>query len=156
MNIDEDSFEEYFFDARRHKPQRGQVLAVYAAMADFVDGFEKRQLIDLMQKTDKCLPAAQVMRKLCHAVEPDCYRVPREMSEDLAAGMTEDEVAEKPYRYKVEIFYYTQVEYIPKDDDHWSCVSLLNLDHYLGKINGEILEPKEAESEDAADDEEAE
>lgn len=135
--LDDENFEEYFFDARRFRPKRGQVMACYTAMVDFVDGFEKRQLIDLLQTTDKAVPAANVMKRLCYAVEPDCYRVPREMMGDLLSGMTSDEVAEKKYRFKTEMFYYCDPENVPTDDLHWSCVTLKNLDNFLDAIEKE-------------------
>ena len=50
------------------------------------------------------------------------------MSEDLLAGMSHDDLAKKKYSYTVEVYFYTQQEYIPRDDPHWSCVSLINLD----------------------------
>jgi hypothetical protein len=76
---------------------------------------------------------AQVMRKLLFASEVDAYRVPRLMAEDLLSGMTEDEVAEKPYKYTLEMFFYTKPENLPKDDPHWSLISLLNVDEVSGK-----------------------
>jgi hypothetical protein len=73
------------------------------------------------------------MRKLLHAHDADAIRVPRQITEDLIAGMSHDEIAKKKYRYTVEVFFYTQPEYIPTDDPHWSSVSLLNLNQFIDK-----------------------
>jgi hypothetical protein len=130
--IDENNFDEHFFDVRQNSPQKGQVIACYSAAADFVRGNEKRNVIDLLRNTNKVEPCAQVMRKLLFASELDAYRVPRMMAEDMASGMTIDEVQDKDYKYKVEIYYYTNPENVPKDDPHWTIIELLNLDQHLG------------------------
>jgi hypothetical protein len=49
--------------------------------------------------------ASKVMRKLGGAIERDSYKIPREMAEDLALGLTVDEVAAKPYRFVIEHFF---------------------------------------------------
>ncbi len=131
VEITEENFEEFFFDVRKHKPTKGQVLARYTALADLVDSGEKRNVIDLLRLTDKVIPTTNVMKKLLHACELDSYRVPRKIIEDLIRGMSMEKVLQKPYRYKVEIFFYTQQEHIPRGDPHWDCISLLNLDSFI-------------------------
>lgn len=126
--ITEENFEQYFFDVRKFEPQRGQVMACYTAKAEFLDGMEKRNIMMMLQGDGKVEAIRQVMRKLLHATEEDSIRIPKEMTEDLLAGMSHDEIAKKKYKYTVEVYFYTQQEYIPRDDPHWSCVSLLNLD----------------------------
>jgi hypothetical protein len=98
--IDEKNFDEHFFDARQNTPKKGQVIACYTAVADFIRGYEKGNIIDLLCNTGKVEPCAQVMRKLLYASELDAYRVPRMISEDLAGGMTVDEVQDKDYKYR--------------------------------------------------------
>lgn len=147
--IDERNFGEHFRDVRVSVPQRGEVMAQYTAAADFVDGNEKRQIISLLTSTENKMEAtAQVMRKLLFASEIDAYRVPRSMAEDLLSGMGEDEVAAKPYRYTLEMFFYTKPENVPKDDPHWSSVTLLNLDDLKGDptlhVDARIVEPEES------------
>lgn len=136
--IDESNFEEYFFDVRRHQPKHGQVVARFTSMADFVKGNEKQNVLDLLYKKGKIEPCTQVMRKLLFATEIDAIRVPKLMIEDLIGGMSYYEVLEKPYRYQVEIFYYTKPEYIPKDDPHWSCINIKNLDEHLARKDSRI------------------
>ena len=141
IEITDENFEEFFFDVRKHKPKKGQVLARYMAVADLVDSIEKRDIIELLRKTNKVIPTSNVMKKLLHACELDSYSVPRRIVEDLIRGMSVDIVAEKPYRYKVEIYFYTKPEHIPKDDPHWNCISLLNLDRFL-ENEGTIIKAK--------------
>lgn len=124
--IDESNFHEYFFDVRTHKPKPGQVMACYSAMADFVRSNEKKQMISLLKMPNKANAAAQIMRKLLHASERDAVRVPREITEDLISGMSDDEVLDKNYNYKVELYYYTDPVNLPPDP-HWTSISLLNL-----------------------------
>ena len=128
--IDENNFEEYFFDVRRHKPQRGQIMARFGAYAEFIDGMMKKNIIDLLKK-DKALAAIQVMRKLGCAVERDAIRICKEVCDDLAFGMTDDEVEKKIYNYEMESFYYTKKEYVPLDNPHWTVISVKNLDEFL-------------------------
>ena len=125
--IDSTNFHSYFFDARRYKPEPGQILAKFSAVALFGEGPEKWDLIKVL-KTDKAPAAAMVMRK-CHcAREPDCYRVCREMCQDLMRGMSDDEVAKKDYQFVLEAFYYTKREYVPKNDKHWETIQLMEYD----------------------------
>lgn len=147
--IDESNFGQHFRDVRVSKPERGEVMAQYTASADFVDGNEKRQVISLLTSTEGKMEAtAQVMRKLLFASEVDAYRVPRLMAEDLMAGMGEEEVAAKPYRYTLEMFFYTKPENVPKDDPHWSSICLLNPEDITGKIlndvEARVVAPSEA------------
>jgi hypothetical protein len=68
--IDESNFSEYFFDSRRHKIQKGQVLACYSAKADWVDSNEKANVVDLLINYDtKVEPAIQVMGSGTRLVE---------------------------------------------------------------------------------------
>lgn len=125
--IDASNFKDYFFDVRQHGPKQGQVLAKFSAVAIFGDGPEKRHIIKAL-KMDKAQAAAAIMRKIHCAREPDCYRVPRQMCEDLIKGMTEDEVAAKEYEFVLEAFYYTKKEYVPKHDPHWETIDILKYD----------------------------
>jgi hypothetical protein len=129
--ITEENFSQYFRDVRQATPEKGEVMVCYCSTAEFVAGPEKRHMIQLIQLEGKIEAASQVMRKLLFASELDAYRVPKAMIQDLLEGMTEDEVWEKPYKYTVEIFYYTKPEYVPKDDPHWTIIQIVNLDKFL-------------------------
>ncbi|RDJ35290.1 MAG: hypothetical protein DWQ19_10775 [Crenarchaeota archaeon] len=124
--IDENNFNQYFFDVRTHKPKKGQIMACYSAMAELVCSNEKKQMMDLLRMHDKAYAATQVMRKLLFASELDAIKVPKQILEDLKSGMSDDEVLDKPYKYKMEMFFYTEPQYLPADP-HWSSISLLNL-----------------------------
>lgn len=148
--ITEENFSEHFRDVRTSQPQKGEIIAQYSACAEFVEGNEKRQIISLLTSTENKMEAtAQVMRKLLHASEIDAYRVPRMMAEDLLSGMSEDDVASKPYKYTLEMFFYAKPEALPKDDPHWSSISVLNIDDIAG-INGAHIESKIIAPEDEA------
>lgn len=125
--INSSNFAEHFFDVRRFGPKPGQIMAKFSAVALFGDGPEKKHVIQLL-KTDKVKQASMVMRKIHCAKEPDCYRLCREICEDLLAGMTEDEVAKKDYEFVLEAFYYTKRENVPKNDKHWETIQLIKFD----------------------------
>jgi hypothetical protein len=155
--IDENNFNQYFRDCRISRPQRGDVMARYSAVAEFIDGRMKQDIIDLLMNNEKAYAATQVMKKLGCATEFDSIRICKEVAEDLASGMTPEEVEKKVYEYNLESFYYTKKEYIPVDDPHWTIISIANLDTFLDKENRivsfktKIVEPdqtQEAQIED--------
>lgn len=123
--IDGSNFDQYFFDVRKNDWKKGQVMARYRAVANFVDTYQKRNVIDLL-KLDKAVPATRLMRKYHGATDIHSIQVLIQMCKDLLKGMSDDEVAAKPYEMNVEYFFYTKKEHIP-DDPHWDCISLRGL-----------------------------
>jgi hypothetical protein len=121
--------ETQFFPIETHRPLKGQVMASYAAMAEFIDGEDKRAIVEAVQRSGaSVLSAVKLMRKRCHATEVDATRVLKEIIQDLQSGMSVDEVVGKPYRFTVELFYYVEPKNIPEDDPHWSQITLLQSD----------------------------
>jgi hypothetical protein len=106
-------------------------MARYAAAAELIDGGLKRDLIDMLCLHETPETVAKLMRKIGCATERDSVSVPLVMAKDLLSGMSAEQVAQKPYRFVCEAFFYTQKQYIPLDDPHWSCISLNNLDEFL-------------------------
>lgn len=131
--IDENNFKNYFKDIRNNAIQKGEIIAKYTSFAEFVDGNEKKQILNLIKNTDKMNATTQVMRKLLFASEIDAIKIPREMAEDLSIGMSDEEVLKKPYKYKLEMFFYTKPENVPKEDPHWSAISIINLEDFVDK-----------------------
>jgi hypothetical protein len=134
-------------------------MARYSAIAEFIDGRMKQDIIDLLMNNEKAYAATQVMKKLGCATEFDSIRICKEVAEDLSSGMTPEEVEKKVYEYNLESFYYTKKEYVPVDDPHWTIISIANLDTFLDKENRivsfktKIVEPdqtQEAQIEDEA------
>lgn len=124
--IDETNFSEYFFDVRKHGPKAGQVMAKFIAIAEFIDGQGKKDIIYLL-KIGKVQQAAMVMKKIHGAKEPDCYRVCREICEDMLT-MTDEEVEAKVYEYTMELFFYTQKELVPREDVRWETIKLIDVE----------------------------
>jgi hypothetical protein len=124
--IDESNFSEHFFDARKHRPKHGQVLAKFRANAEFIDGKGKQDIIYVL-KIGKAQQAAEVMKKIHCAVEPDCYRVCREICEDLLC-MSEKEVEMKSYSYLMELLYYTLPDNVPQNDPMWETIRMTRVD----------------------------
>lgn len=135
--IDENNFAEHFFDARIKQAKPGQILAKYTAIAEFVAGQPKRDIIWLL-RADKAKETSQVMRRIHGAKEPWCYSVPRQMAEDMLHGLTDQEIEEKPYKMVIEFLFWTNRECIPPNDPHWETLPVLQIDpetgHYISKI----------------------
>jgi hypothetical protein len=127
---DETNFNDHFYDIRKHQPKRGQVMARYAAVGEFIDGSLKRDVLDLLMYHESPETAVKLMRKVGCATERDSVGVPLAMARDLLNGMSREETARKPYRFVCEAFFYTQKEHIPLDP-HWTCVNIHNLDEFL-------------------------
>lgn len=137
--INEENFHQYFKDCRNNRPQKGEIIAKFTAMADFIDGRMKKDIIDLLyNKKDKVNSAVQVMRKLGCATEKDSIRICKEICKDLFNGISPSEVESKVYKYQMEVFYYTKKEYVPIDDPHWSVISIANLDEFLDKSGSKL------------------
>lgn len=131
--IDSSNFDQHFFDVRKNKPKKGQVMAKFNAIAVFGSGQEKMDIINLV-KTDKIHQASQVMQRIHLAKAPDCYKVLREICEDLYSGMSDEEVNEKEYEFVVESIFYTQKENVPKNDPHWETLDVIKYDSESNKF----------------------
>jgi|SRR5581483_2016812 len=123
-----EDFEEKFFDIKEHRPKKGQVLARFTAMADFVDDWLKRNVIELLQKNPHGAESAvKVMRNLVGATEKDSILIPKRMADDLIKGKTVNQVAKNPYRFQIEKFYWAEPDDVP-NSPHWTSIKLLNND----------------------------
>lgn len=143
--IDETNFNEYFYSIKDNKPKKGQVLARYTAMADLVDGDVKDFIVNNLLNYDKGgNTVTQVMKYHCHATDEYASSVPLLMAQDLKT-MSVEEVKQKPYRFQLEYFYWTEPENIPKDDVHWECITITK-----AEIEEELedMEKKEQEADE--------
>lgn len=122
--INESNFNQYFFDIRNSKYEKGQVIAEYTAVAELISSNEKKLLINLLYGDKRANSITQFMRKVFCAKEPDTFRVPREMCEDLLSGKSEEYVLNKPYKFVMRMGFFTKSEHVPKNDPHWSIISL--------------------------------
>ena len=141
--IDDKNFSDFFFDTKRNKFKKGQVLARYAAIAEFVNGNLKKDVIGLLIK-DKVQSAIQVMCKLGNSTYSDSLRICKEIVSDLCNGLSEQEVLEKTHKYVLEMYYYTNKECVPINDPHWSIIGLDALTDIV--VEGKLVE-KEVENE---------
>jgi hypothetical protein len=131
--IDETNFDQYFFDAKKHKPKKGQVMARYTAVAYLEDGKLKRDLINmLLDGTAEA--AARIMSVMGGAILSDSYRVPKEMAMDLIDGLTEEEVAAKPYKFVLEHLFWAERGVVPENDPHWYTLPVLSWGKYADDI----------------------
>jgi hypothetical protein len=142
MEIDKNNFAENFFDIRDHEPREGDCLARFRGIAELLNGFEKKQMIQMLGEPNTHLAICQIMRKLCRSRDPDTFRVPQQMGADLLEGMTEEEVLEKPYEFEIELFYYTKPENVPINN-HWSIIHLMNMEDYLKATHSSEEKEKE-------------
>ena len=112
-------------------------MAKFTSYALFGSGEQKRDIIKLL-KMDKAYQASQVMQRIHRAKAPDCYRVLREMCEDLLGGMSDEEVENKDYEFVLEAVFYTKKEYVPKKDPHWETLHVLQYDSVNNKFISNI------------------
>tara|TARA_Y100000034_G_scaffold43496_3_gene53123 strand:- start:40123 stop:40605 length:483 start_codon:yes stop_codon:yes gene_type:complete len=145
MIIDDSNFGEYFFDARTHGPKRDQILARFSAIAEFIDGKMKQDIIYLVSTMKNGgMSAVKVMQKLGCATYEAAIDVSIEVAEDLKAGLSRgmtqeaitEEVEKKAYSYHYEQFFYVKSECVPKDDPHWDIIQIANLNEHLDKVDG--------------------
>lgn len=127
----EENFKKYFFDVRMHKPKKGQVIACFTSMADLTNGPDKKHLLDLLRTHNHPEVATTMMTRNFYATEIYSYQVPIAIINDLLSGLSVDEVLAKPYRYQIELFYYTEPENIPTNDSHWSMISIFNVNEMM-------------------------
>ena len=131
--IDESNFNQYFFDVKNHSPKFGQVMAVYTAESELVDGDLKRDIIYLLSCTSKYKQCVAMLNKIGLASHADSIRICMEIAQDLKNSKTSQEIRDKPYAYRLEAFYYTEKENIPSNDPHWSFMEIKNLGEHIEK-----------------------
>ncbi len=125
IDISSDNFNEHFFNVRHHQPKPGQLMACFRAICELINGAEKQFLIKTLQRPNAAESAANIMSKLFYANKESSWHTPMEMAKDLLDGMSEEEVAQKPYEFVAEFFYYTQRECVPLDDPQWELIELI-------------------------------
>lgn len=133
--VTNENFADYFFDVRINKPKPGQVLAKFKAVAEFVSGQGKKDIIYLL-KIGKVQQAFMVMRKIHGAREEDCYKLLTDICEDLLE-MPDEEVENMVYEFVIELFFYTQKEYVPKSPN-WETIQILEYDKETGEYKSRI------------------
>lgn len=152
MVIDPVDFDKYFRDVRRFDPEPGDIMAKFTAAADLVDEgppFMKRDLLDLLVRVENGGKSAfKVLTKMGCARDRDAVRVLREMAEDLASGMSREEVLSKPYRFVCEMFFYCKREHLPHSP-HWEAIPLVdaskweNFEEVISQIEASDLDQKQ-------------
>ena len=132
---------------RDHKPEHGDVICKYNAVAYFVNGDVKRNIIHQLLNSDNSLHVClNQMLYLVNARYKEALECLKQMLNDLSAGMTEEQVLMKEYRFVVEMFYYTKPKFFPKDNEHWTLITLKNIEEEHIKTeykdeHGKTLDP---------------
>jgi len=135
---------ENFRLVRDHKPENGDIICKYNAVAYFVNGDTKRNIIYQLLNSDNSLHVClNQMLYLVGARYKEALECLKQMLNDLSAGMSEEQVLMKEYRFVVEYFYYTKPEFFPKDDNHWTLITLKNLEEENIKIKRTDKDGKE-------------
>lgn len=145
VTIDGSNFHEYFFDVRKNGPKKDQILARFSAVAEFVEGKMKQDIIYLLSTmANGGGSAVKVMQKLGCATYEAAIDICIEVVQDLTSGHMRgmsveaigEEVEKKVYPYHYEQFFYAQAACVPKDDLHWAIIQIDNLDEHLDKVEG--------------------
>lgn len=126
----EENIWENFKDVKlERRPEKDDILVRYTAIAELVDGEDKKELINLIFSDGRMMSAINFMRNLFCAIEEDSYRVPKEIIKDYSEKkMSVEEILEKPYRYQMEKLFFTKDKFFPKDDPHWQRINLISLE----------------------------
>lgn len=125
--IDENNFEQYFRDTSNHRPEAGDVMVFYKSNAELQAGDLKGQMIDsLYEERIGPQKAMQIFIKMGKAAHQEALKVVKEICSDLHSGMSKDEVMEKPYKFFLQLSFYTKKEYVPVDNPHWELIPLKN------------------------------
>lgn len=123
--IDESNFNEYFFDVKKHGPQKGQIMARYIAKAELMRGQYKECIIDLLMTNPMGAEmSVQIAKNSFAAQEMEAINLCKAITADLVNGKSKDEVLDTPYKYTLEKFFWTKEEYVPKNDPHWQVIKV--------------------------------
>lgn len=109
-----------FFDAAKHEGKPGQIAICYNNSVELLDCPFKDMIIETLQAGDAG-KAVNFLTKIGRASSLGAYQLCREMSTDLLNGSVKA-VQQKPYKYIVQLFFYTSPEHFPHDDPHWSFI----------------------------------
>jgi hypothetical protein len=122
--VTEENFSEHFKEAGKQPPKRGEVLAIFRAVAELVDGDLKRDIINKLQNEDGGVRfAIQVLIKACKMSYRESLKICKEIMTDLESQSI-DEVLAKPYKFLYENKYFVKKELVPQNSPHWEIVSL--------------------------------
>lgn len=132
--IDESNFDQYFRDVKNSRPQKGDVMAVYRAVAELTAGHLKEQIVNALCGEDiGAKKAVQLAVKLGRTNRKEAVKLIKNICADLFAGMQKDAVIAKSYKYVFEMFFYTKAEYVPENDQHWEVITLSNVEEFVAK-----------------------
>jgi hypothetical protein len=121
MNMNDENFEKLFFDVATNERKPGQIAVCYNNSVELLNCPFKDMIIETLQKGDAGR-AVNFLTKIGRATSLGAYQLCKEMTADLLQGSVEA-VQEKPYRYIIQLFFYTTLEHFPHDDPHWSFLS---------------------------------
>jgi len=144
LTVDEGDFSKFFKEAGRFPPEKGDVLAVFKACAELVDGQVKREVIrSLKEIQGGSRFAVQMLMKQCKMTYREAIKITKEICADLQ-DMNDEEVLDKPYNFVYENKYFVKKEFVPTDSPHWEIVSLKNVtvSEKMPEDNVEKLEVK--------------
>lgn len=118
MNMNDEEFEKLFFDAASHEGKPGQIAVCYNNSVELLDCPFKDMLIETLQSGDAG-KAVNLLTKVGKASSLGAYQICKEMTTDLLK-VSVGSVKQKPYKYIIQLFFYTSPEHFPQDDPHWS------------------------------------
>ena len=133
VEITSENFSQYFRDAASSRPQPGECLAIFRAVAEFVDGNLKQDVVDkLINNKFGCQTAIQLLIKHAGMNYKEALRIVKEVNKDLLE-LTKEEVIDKAYKFTFENRYFTKKEYVP-DSPNWQTIGLKMADNDSFKL----------------------
>ena len=123
VEITPENFSKYFKDAATSRPEPGECLAIFRAVAEFVDGNLKEDVVEkLTNNKFGCQTAIQLLIKHAGMDYKEALRVVKEVNKDLL-DLSKEEVISKAYRFTFENKYFTKKELVP-DSPNWQTIGL--------------------------------
>jgi len=127
VELNEENFLKYFKEAGRFPPEKGDVLAVFKACAELVDGQLKQEVVRSLKEIEGGSRfAVQMLIKQSKMSYRESIRICKEICTDLQS-LDDNEVLNKPYKFVYENKYFVRKDLVPTDSPHWEIVSLKNV-----------------------------
>lgn len=124
--VTDDTFHLYFFDVSKHERQPDQIKVRFRQHMSLDESPLKEEIVRYLTEieggvinavrllVDNAACSKEQAMKLCHEMISFIYN-PKRKSIDISG------VIKAPFRYTVDLYYYTKPEYVPKDS-RWTVV----------------------------------
>lgn len=116
-----------FCDIKDRGPKPEEILARFITFAELLEGDYKETIYNLLcDNVDGANLSCKLLKEQIHASGESSISLLLEMAKDIKDGISKEEIFKKPYKFVFERFFYVEEQYVPKDDQRWQVISLIN------------------------------